>query len=286
MIDTDFNPDAFKQNQRNDWNTVSSGWERWWHVIEKGAGIISERMLEMADVASGHHVLDVATGIGEPALSAARRVGPEGHVTAVDQAKDMLAIARRRAETLGLSNVTFQEMDAEMLGMNTTDFDGVLCRWGLMFMPDVDTALTRICQTIKRDGRIAAAVWSSPEKVPSISLPMGVVRELLQIPPPPPGTPNPFCLADTALLEQMFQQAGFRDICIESIMVDFAMPSAEVYTEFTRDINAPLVALLADRSSEQQDMVWEAITEAVRRYEAPDGSIHIENEAICISGIR
>jgi len=286
MANTDFNPDIFKESQKQDWNTVSSGWEKWWDVIEKGASVVSDRMLVMAGIQPGDHILDVATGIGEPALNAARRTGARGHVTAVDHASDMLAIAKRRAKAHGLDNVTFQEMDGEILSTTKDDFDAVLCRWGLMFMPDTGTALARMYQLIKPGGKIAAAVWSTPEKVPSISLAMTVVKELLQLPAPPPGTPNPFCLADTALLEQRFQKAGFKEIRIESMMVDFTMPSAEMYAAFTKDVNAPLMALLKDRSIEQQDLIWRTITEAARVYKSPDGSIHIKNEAICIAGTR
>jgi len=260
--------------------------KKWWDTIEKGAGTISDRMLEMVDVRPGQHILDVATGIGEPALNAARRVGVQGHVTATDQASEMLAIAQRRAKSHGLDNITFLVSDGEVLGISKNDFDALLCRWGLMFMPDVDKALVKMYGRLKPGGRIAAAVWSSPENAPSISLAMNVVRELLQLPPPSPGTPNPFCLADTTSLTQRFQKAGFKDIRIESVMVEFTMPSAEHYTEFTKDIHAPLRALLADRTAEQQDMAWDAITDAARAYATVDGSLHIDNEAICIAATR
>lgn len=286
MANHGFNPDIYKENQRHDWNAVSSGWEKWWDVIENGANMVSERMLEMANVQPGQRILDVATGIGEPALTAARRVGEAGHVIATDQARDMLAIAKRRAQARGLNKVTFREMDGETLGTTEQDFDAVLCRWGLMFMPDVDRALIGMHGQLKPGGTMAAAIWSSPDKVPSISLAIGVARELLQLPPPPQGTPNPFCLADTAMLKQKLQGAGFKNIRIEPVIVDFAMPSAKVYVEFTRDINAPLVALLANRTSEQQEHVWEAITKAVQLHATQDGSIHIKNEAICISGTK
>jgi len=286
MQNTPFNPDIYKENQRKDWNTVSSGWEKWWDVIEKGAASVSDSMLDMADIKPGHHVLDVATGIGEPALNAARRVGKRGHVVAVDQATDMLAIARRRAQALGLENVTFQQMDGEILATTENNFDTVLCRWGLMFMPNFEAALRRMYSLTKPGGKIATAVWSTPERVPSISLGLGVVKEILQPPPPPPGTPNPFCLADTTQLEHEFHKAGFKDIRIETIMVDFAMPSAQVYVEFTKDINAPLMALLANQPAAKQELVWDAMAEAVGRYATPDGSIRIVNEAICFAGRR
>jgi ubiquinone/menaquinone biosynthesis C-methylase UbiE len=78
-------------------------------------GPLSERLLELAEVGPGDRVLDIATGIGEPAVTTARRVGPEGRVLATDIAPGMLEIGRERAAELGLDNVEFWEADAEAL---------------------------------------------------------------------------------------------------------------------------------------------------------------------------
>lgn len=284
MQDTDFNPDTYKEAQRNDWNSVSSGWEKWWEVIEQGAAEVSVRMLEMAEIQPDHQVLDVATGIGEPAISAAQRVGSQGRVTAIDQATGMLDIARRRAQSHGLDNISFHEMDGEVIATHSDHFDAVLCRWGLMFMPNIDKALDGMYRALKPGGRISAVVWSYPDKVPSISLPIGVVRDILQLPPPPPDTPSPFSLADTVELQLLFENAGFNDVRFDSMMVDFHIPTVETYTEFTRDINAPLMALLADQPVEQQELIWESIMQALHPHVDPEGNLQLQNEAICITG--
>ncbi len=285
---TDKHPDneTIKMRQRSDWNAVSRGWERWWSTLEAGARQVSERMMDMAQLQENHRVLDIATGIGEPALSAAQRVGPGGHVLATDQASDMLAIAEKRARAAGLRNLAFQEMDGESLQGVNGQFDAVLCRWGLMFFPALDIALKNINHRLIRGGRFAAAVWSTPDKVPSISLSMKVVREKLRIPPPPPGTPNPFILSDTDSLIQAFQVAGFQSVRCESIEVVFSVPGAEAYTEFTRDISAPVIALMSGHDEDTREAVWSAMTEAARAYEAEDGTIRMVNEAFVISGAR
>ncbi len=283
---TDNHPDneAIKTRQRSDWNAVSGGWEKWWSTLEEGARHVSERMMDLAQLQENHRVLDIATGIGEPALSAARRVGPDGHVLAIDQAPQMLDIAAKRAREAGLEHLTFQELDGESLQGINGQFDTVLCRWGLMFFPALDIALKNINQQLIRGGRFAAAVWSTPDKVPSISLSMNVVREMLDVPPPPPGTPNPFVLSNTDSLVQAFQVAGFQNVRCESIEVVFSIPSAEAYTEFTRDISAPVVALVSGEDEETQEAVWNALTEAARNYETEDRSIRMVNEAFVICG--
>lgn len=282
----DFNPDEFKAGQRQDWNHVSAGWEQWWETLEQGAAHISQHLLDLAQIAPGHQVLDIATGIGEPAVSAARRTGPHGRVVATDQAADMLAIARRRAAAEGLTNIEFLEGDGETLQLGDSSFDAVLCRWGLMFFPDPALALRSILAHLKPGGRLAAAVWSTPDKVPSISLPMNIVRSMLDLPPPDSGLPSPFCLADQERLEQLLQQAGFTDISIGPAPVTFVMPSAQAYTRFTLDVSAPLVKLLEGLPAAQRDAVIAAITDKVAELATDGGRIELEGEAICIGGRR
>jgi len=286
MNETGFDHQAFKQGQRDDWDGVSSGWEKWWPVLEQGAQVISDALLEMIQAAPGQRIMDIATGIGEPAITAARRVGTQGRVIATDQAPQMLAIARRRAAELGLDNIDFLEMDGELVDCDHSDLDAVVCRWGLMFFPDPARAVNRFYRLLAPGGRCAVAVWSTPPRVPGISFAMGFVRNYLQLPPPATDLPNPFCLADTARLEELFKQAGFEDIRLQTHKVVFAADSADHYTRFTRDIAAPVVSLVEQLDIDEQQAVWDAMTSAVQRYATGDGRIEMENEAICISGRR
>ena len=63
-----FDPNKFKMDQREGWNSVAEGWKEWWEPIEKG-GEISQRLIELAEIKPGHRVLDIATGIGEPSIT-------------------------------------------------------------------------------------------------------------------------------------------------------------------------------------------------------------------------
>ena len=94
MDERRFDPTAFKAQQRAQWSEVAQGWRRRWATFEQGAQPLSDRLMELARVALGQRVLDLATGIGEPALTAAHLVGPGGAVVAIDQAPQMLAVAR------------------------------------------------------------------------------------------------------------------------------------------------------------------------------------------------
>ncbi|MBI5568378.1 MAG: methyltransferase domain-containing protein, partial [Desulfomonile tiedjei] len=149
-------PVQYKAQQKQDWSHVAAGWKKWWETMEKSARPAGERLVELADIRIGQLVLDVATGIGEPAVTAARKVGPTGKVVATDQAPLMLAIARERATELGLTNLEFREVDAEALDFPEQSFDAILSRWGLMFLPNLPEALRRIHRLLKKGGRLAA----------------------------------------------------------------------------------------------------------------------------------
>ena len=285
MATEPFDPIQYKATQRQRWNTMASGWRKWWDNFERGAQPLSDRLVELAEVQPGQRVLDIATGLGEPALTAARRMGPAGHVVAVDQSPQMLAVARERAAALGLGNVELREMDAEALDLPKGSFDAVLCRWALMLLPNLAAALGGMRQVLVEHGRFAAAVWGESSKVPWISLPTGIVRQLTEAPPPPAGTPGPFNLADTSVLEQTLRQAGFADVRSEGMTVTMEWPSFEVYLSFLRDVG-PLTTTLAEQPIERQERVWKAIADAAGQYTAADGSVRMPNQTICVVGRR
>jgi len=99
---------------------------------------ITERMLDLAGIRSGHRVLDVAAGTGEQTLMAARRVGPDGFVLATDIADRMLAYLDEAARSEGLTNVQTRSMDARALELEPESFDAAICRLALMLIPERD----------------------------------------------------------------------------------------------------------------------------------------------------
>ena len=68
----------YKEAERQSWNSVANNWQKWWKTIEKGAEKVSRWLIELAEIKPGSRVLDIATGIGEPAITAANEVGNTG----------------------------------------------------------------------------------------------------------------------------------------------------------------------------------------------------------------
>ena len=269
------------------WNADGArSWSKWFHVMEAAAGPLSQHMIDLASVAPGQRVLDIATGVGEPAAAAARRVGPGGSVLAIDLSADMLAHGRQRAEDLGFANITFQEMDAQALEVPEDSFDAVLCRWGLMFVADLEAALAGIRRCLKPGGRFVTSIWGPAGGAPGVGLGARVVRNHLRMPPPHEGANSPFAFSDVAAFESEVKAANFAEVHGEWFNVRFAFESAEQFTQFRRDRSGPLRTAIADFPAEDQEAAWRALTEAARDFEAPDGTIQMDNAAFCVAARR
>jgi enediyne biosynthesis protein CalE5 len=286
MTTPTFDPDHYKAQQRKGWSDAASGWRQWWQTVEAGLGPLSERLVELAEVEPGDRVLDIATGIGEPAVTAARCVGPEGRVLATDIAPRMLEIGRERAVELGLDNVEFREADAEALELHGERFEAILCRNGLQFLADPGAALERIRAALVADGWLAAAVWARSEQTPFVTLAVTTVMRELKLPPPAPGTPGPLSLGDEDILEGRLREAGFADVRGERMTVDVEFASATAYAQFMRAVSAPLNKLLADEPRERQEEMWSAIARAAEAHAAADDSVSLPGELILAVGRR
>ena len=286
--------DQIKQNQRQSWDSVASGWQKWWKIFENGAQPVSDKLIELAKVKPSSKVLDIATGIGEPAITAANHVGNGGYVLATDLSPQMLLLAKERAKSLNVDSIMeFREGDAETIALQSSLFDAALCRWGLMFLSNVNSGLSNIYKSLVDGGRFAAAVWSAPDRVPQLSIPMNIARRETNAPLPPPGTSGPFSLADEKLLYGSFEKAGFRNIQIEKVKVSFQFNTPEDFTKFTQDIAAPVNAMMKDQSKERSEQIWNMITQEISKLTTAkndnsdrEGQVIVDNEAICIVGIK
>lgn len=102
MSTPSFDPTQYKAGQSREWAVSADGWKRHWNIWEQGAQHLNERLVDLARIRPGHRVLDLGTGLGEPAFTAARRVGPNGSVVATDLSSALLSLAREEAVRLGL----------------------------------------------------------------------------------------------------------------------------------------------------------------------------------------
>lgn len=169
-------PIEAKRIQREQWSISAIGWNRWWGIFERGAQVVNDALCEMARVGEGQRVLDLASGLGEPAFTAGRRVGDRGSVVGIDLAPQMVAFARERAIERAVANVTFEEGDGENLQVAPASFDVALSRWGLMLMPESVRGAQSVWRALVPGARFATAVWSEARTVPFIAVPQALAQ--------------------------------------------------------------------------------------------------------------
>ena len=251
--------------QRDHWNAIAPAWAAWWPMIEQGAAPVTDTLLAFAALEPGNRVLDLASGIGEPAASAARRIGPGGQVVATDLSPAMVEQGRTRVRRLGLANIEFRVMDAARPDLPDGSFDAVLCRWGLMFLPDPAATLKRVHALLKPGGRLAVAVWAPPEKVPAISLGTKILTEQLDLPAPGEDDRSPFELSDIEAFERTLTEAGFTGLRRAAVSVVYEFPSTETFVAYHKAFSQ-IEQRIAHIPAERREAAWRKVVDALDPY--------------------
>lgn len=266
-----FDADLYKETTRRQWEEAAEAWHRWGPSIETWLGAATEAMLDLARVIPGHHVLDVAAGAGGQSLSAARRVGPAGHVLATDISPNLLKLAERDALEAGLCNISTRVLDGERLDVEAGAFDAVISRVGFIYFPDQQAALRGMHRALKPGGRLSGIVYSTPQRNEFFSIPVSVIRRRAQLPAPAAGQPGPFSFGEPGVIEAAFTQAGFEDIEVRRLEAPVRMASAEECVRFERESFGALHQMLAGLDAAAQEAAWEEIGEQLRRFEGAGG---------------
>src|SRR5258706_8871734 len=145
----------FRTRLKEEWTgerTVAA-WRKWHAQIAAFTRGATEAILEAAHLRPGICVLDLACGVGDPALSIAAEVAPSGRVTATDLGPGMMSLAEELARKKGITNIEFREASAESLPFPGESFDVLTCRFGVMFFPDLPKALRECFRVLKPGGR-------------------------------------------------------------------------------------------------------------------------------------
>ena len=273
----------FRHAQEQQWDGAAAGWYKWESSMDPATRPVAERLVEMAGVKPGSRVLDVAAGLGEPSLTAARVAGPEGKVVATDIAAEMLDFGRKRAANAGVDNVEFVQSAGADLDFPEGSFDAAVSRWGIIFEPDGEGTAAKVRGFLAPGSRFAIASWGTPDRVPMLAVPMGALFSHLGIDPPPPGTPGPLSRPTPEAIGGLLEGGGFADVETGEVEVVLEYDSPEDFVTFVKDIAAPITAVVNAQPEGEREGVWNAITDAVREA-AGDGHIRMENQALVAAG--
>jgi SAM-dependent methyltransferase len=190
------------------WSGSAPYWEKHRENIREMFAPITEGLVADAQVARGMTVLDVATGPGEPALSVAAVVGPNGKICGIDPVAGMVEAARRAASRLGLENVKFEVASADELPFADDAFDAVISRFGVMFFPSPADGVREMLRVLKPGRKLALAVWHFAERNPFHTSMARVMDQFVPSAPVEPDAPDAFRFAARGKLLKIFGEAG------------------------------------------------------------------------------
>lgn len=261
------NTEQWRETARQTWaNSVAA---RSWFGSQQAAmtQAATEGIIRLGQVKQGMQVLDVATGVGDPAIALAKLVGPDGHVQAVDMVNKMLEAAEEEARQQGVTNVSFQQANAEYLPFPDQSFDLVTCKHAVMLFADVGAGLREIRRVLKPGQHAVFTAQGLPEENPWQSCIMRVFSKYVEMSPAEPGTPHPHRFAHPGTLPEALREAGFSQVEEESPTLPWNWHGTpEEYWDSRRNQGALFPQLVELLDPEQRDDVNAEVLDSISEY--------------------
>jgi len=201
-------------------------WARWHDKLTIQGKAVTERLAMHARIRPGMRLLDLACGTGDPAISLARMVGPDGRVMAIDLSLGMVEVARANAGRAGATNIEFRRADMQALPFEDSRFDAVTSRIGIMYAADMTKAILEIRRVLKPGGRMAFAVWGPPDQGSYLGFVLGPFFARRPPDVPPPDMPFPLRFAAPGSLGVALRTAGLNAIEEETAVLPFPWPGS------------------------------------------------------------
>jgi len=272
------------EQQRKIWSQYSSGWRKWDELLMSSMQPVSDALIETLQVNGNEQVLDVASGTGEPGLTLSAML-PNGEATGSDLSEEMVEIANEHAKQRGISNYQSLVCDASNMPFEDNFFDHVVCRFGIMFFPDIESSLNEMTRVLKPGGTLAVAVWAAPELNPFLTLMAMTILEKLDLPKPPPNSPGIFRCAQPGLTSQLLSSTGLVSVTEKRLAGEVSFDSTEQYWDVMFDVAGPVVQALKNAPQEMVEEVREIVLDKASNF-IRDGIMYANWEAIIADGIK
>jgi SAM-dependent methyltransferase len=213
----------------------------------------------------------------------AERIGPDGTLISTDYVAEMVEAARRGAAARGLANVDFTVMDAHTIDLPEGSVDSVLCRFGLMLMPDPAAVLAGVRKILRPGGRFAYSVFGAPDRNPWITTMAGAIMACghdIGADPFAPG--GLFSLADPIRNRELTASAGFVDVHVDELVSSMCFDDLDDYWSFQSSISGRFALLLATLTEDERREIRHQFAELARPYTS-NGRYELPNCVVAVS---
>jgi SAM-dependent methyltransferase len=264
--------DAYRQQSRETWGLMASGWARRREWLMEVTASVSDWLAQGADPKPGQTVLEIAAGPGDLGLRLAERVGEGGRVISTDFAPEMVEVARRNGAARGLSNVDYRVLDAERMDLADDSVDCVVCRWAFMLMADPERALTECRRVLRGGGPLCFAVWRTADVNPWAAVPAITLVQRGHLPPPEPGAPGIFALGDGEHTLALVRAADFGEPTLQAIDFAYRYVDFDDFWDAIMRLAGPLARALSALPEDEHEATREAIRQSMAQFRNEDGS--------------
>jgi ubiquinone/menaquinone biosynthesis C-methylase UbiE len=272
--------EQIREQQRASWNNFAIGWQKWDCLMMGFSKPMGNEIIRLLNPKDAETVLDVASGTGEPGLTIATKL-TGGKVVISDLAENMIKISQENAAHRGIKNIETVVCDVSELPFPDNTFDAISCRFGFMFFPDMLLAAKEMIRVLKPGGRVAVAVWNEPEKNFWVTAIGSTINKNLDLTAPPPDAPGIFRCAKKGLIQNLLQQAGFKNTSETEVNGKLKCGTADVYWNMMTEVAAPIVASLSKADDEMKEKIKKEVYQVVNE-KYPDGNIRIDSSALVI----
>ena len=204
---------------------------------------VAGHVVRFARIAADETVLDVGTGTGVLAVTAAR-LGAK--VTGLDLTPELIEQARENAAIARLPDVAWTQGDAEDLPYPDASFDVVVSQFGHMFAPRPDVVVAEMRRVLKTGGRVAFATWPPEHFIGRMFAFMG-----RNSPPPPPGAAPPSQWGNPAIIAERLGD-GFAPPFFERGVMKFPALSIPHFRQFMERSVGPMQKLVESMAADPQ----------------------------------
>ncbi|HUP69577.1 MAG TPA: methyltransferase domain-containing protein [Acidimicrobiales bacterium] len=262
---------------------LAPAWERHRSRLFENARAVSDWLVDQVAPQPGDTVLELAAGPGETGFLAAERIGASGLLISTDVGSGMVAAARRGAEASGLANVECRMMDAQDMDLPDHSLDGIICRFGLMIMPDPGRVFSEARRVLRPKRRLAYAVWGSPDRNPWLTALGAAIHRSGHLAHGDPFDRGGVCsLSEPQQNRDLLVQAGFDEIHVEEIAGTMRFDDLDDYWDLQSQVAGALAVLVSALPAAEVTRVRDLLKSILAAHWT-GGAYHLPWAAVAVS---